>query len=408
MINKNGLNNIVKNLSKSSNKQLQPPSPNQTISGRVVDIILDENHPLFLEYGGYSGLGTIIFKFINKSDSGLTNSARPLSPYSRNYPLINELVILYQVPTPTESPTYKNDFYYSTQINMWNHPHQNASPDYNLYNNPQPKNDYQTSITTGPVIQNSQNNITINLNSTTNPSQNTFIENENIHPLHPFMGDSIYEGRFGNSIRLGSTSKSKSKHKNNWSENGTNGDPILIIRNGQPIINNEGGWVPTTEDINKDLSSIYCTSFQTIPLENPKTKPESYFTPPESFSTYNKPQIIFNSDRIVLNAKKDHLLLNSANSIGLTSNVSFNVDSPETTVNSKVIKLGGKNANESLVKGDTLYLKLDILLNALINFSTIIAPTDPITGTAATNLLTQCNLIKADLKSILSKQNKTV
>jgi hypothetical protein len=75
-------------------------------------------------------------------------------------------------------------------------------------------------------------------------------------------GDVIEEGRWGNSIRIGSTVKNT---PNNWSISGSNGDPILIIRNGQGI-QTEEGWVPTIEDINNDDSSIYVTSTQNVPL----------------------------------------------------------------------------------------------------------------------------------------------
>ncbi len=56
---------------------------------------------------------------------------------------------------------------------------------------------------------------------------------------------------------------------------GTNGDPILIIRNGQGT-QNEEGWVPTVEDINNDESSIYATSTQKIPLKASSTNYFSY------------------------------------------------------------------------------------------------------------------------------------
>jgi hypothetical protein len=36
----------------------------------------------------------------------------------------------------------------------------------------------------------------------------------------PFMGDSLLEGRHGQSLRFGSTAKSESEKKNNWSSAG--------------------------------------------------------------------------------------------------------------------------------------------------------------------------------------------
>ena len=75
----------------------------------------------------------------------------------------------------------------------------------------------------------------------------------------------MIEGRFGNSIRFGSTI-SGSHQMNNWSMETTQsiGNPITIIRNGQT--ENEQG-INTNhilEDINDDNSSVYLCSNQQI------------------------------------------------------------------------------------------------------------------------------------------------
>ena len=97
----------------------------------------------------------------------------------------------------------------------------------------------------------------------------------------PFAGDVINQGRWGNSIRFGSTARSLGL--NNWSDSGKNGDPITILRNGQPKDSTPKGWVPITEDINKDLASLYLTSTQQIPLSLSCENFLSYETPPESY-----------------------------------------------------------------------------------------------------------------------------
>jgi hypothetical protein len=75
----------------------------------------------------------------------------------------------------------------------------------------------------------------------------------------------ILEGRFGNSIRFGSTNNSQEiSNPNAWSDSGNTGDPITIIRNGQSSNLDEKGWLPTTERINEDASSIYLTSNQRL------------------------------------------------------------------------------------------------------------------------------------------------
>jgi len=100
----------------------------------------------------------------------------------------------------------------------------------------------------------------------------------------------ILEGRFGNSIRFGS---SNPRGKNNWSENDSEGDPITIISNGQ-----SGDKSISIENINGDASSIYLTSNQNInniniisknfkSLNASFSEPESGLDPLSSFTTTN-------------------------------------------------------------------------------------------------------------------------
>ena len=77
----------------------------------------------------------------------------------------------------------------------------------------------------------------------------------------------ILQGRFGNSIRFGSTiDRNKVTRKNNWSNEGTIGSPITIISNGREAIPAavEAEYEHTTENINSDKSSIWLCSNQQI------------------------------------------------------------------------------------------------------------------------------------------------
>jgi hypothetical protein len=229
----------------------------------------------------------------------------------------------------------------------------------------------------------------------------------------------IYEGRWGNSLRLGSTAKSKSTYKNNWSSNGENGDPITIIRNGQPKNSSTEGWLPITEDISKDLSSIYLTSTQKIPFSLSNENFISYTIPPISPSQYSNPQIIFNSDRIILNAKSDSILISGQNSIGLSSNGSINVESTDSiNISSKLINLGDKNATQSVLKGDDTVEYLKILIKELQNITEAlkviqdwpggVATPNPIALTVANSSLQVFNKVYNQIDNIKSKIVKTV
>ena len=276
--------------------------------GRVTDIILNPSYPNIEEYGGLNGIGTIFFE-LDRVLIDSTGIAKPLFPQTSAYPLVNELILLFKLPNNNIGKnTAEESYYYINMISLWNHPHHNAYP--NPISKKLPdyqQKDYQQTEA-GSVRRVTDESTEIDLNSPINPSQATFKERTDIHPLLPFAGDVIYQGRWGNSIRFGSTAKPASAESlNDWSEAGVNGDPLTIMRNGQPSTSTDEGWVPITENINTDLSSIYQTSTQQIPIEVKNLNYSSYSTPPEAPDNYSKPQVIINSDRLIFNAKSDHI-----------------------------------------------------------------------------------------------------
>ena len=219
---------------------------------RVTDIILNPDHPKFNTFGGFTSIGTIFYEISGLQGSNTGNTALPFHSNLSSYPLVNELVLLVEGPNNgMGGSTSSKSYYYLNMFSIWNHPHHNAYPN--------------------PIKRNfSQGDNSTLLNSPKNISQDTFIENSNIHPLLPLPGDIIQEGRWGNSIRFSSTANPNSTTKrakkltvwNTWSKTGNNGDPITLIRNGQRPNSPKEGYVPITEDVNDDLSSIYLTSYQ--------------------------------------------------------------------------------------------------------------------------------------------------
>ncbi len=237
------------------------------IAARVIDIILDVNHPRAEEFGGYDGIGTIFWSYVNEpnqaEDSKFLNSARPFFSFIKQYPLLNEIVLLIDAPnknyTFAELETTRNATlkYYLPNVNVWNHQHNNALPDmvYHL----EEKEDRNYDATGNTIIRTAEGD-----NSVEVPLGNYFKENLSIQPLLPFEGDTIVEGRFGNSIRLGATAK-EANDKTAYSTKGETGDPITIIRNGALVEEKDNGWEHTIENINTDHSTIYLTSNQVLP-----------------------------------------------------------------------------------------------------------------------------------------------
>ena len=345
---------------------------NKLIPARVIDIILDETYPDFDTYGGWNSIGIIKYELINfpEGEQVANKIAKPLLANIKTFPLKNEIVFLVRLPD-TDSLNNLTDnetYYYLTLVSLWNHPHHNAYPNPLNGNNisESQRKDYK-SIEEGNIRRVTDNSTEINLNSTNN-SGGKFVERINIHPILPFTGDNIFEGRFGNSIRLGSTIKSKSQYQNNWSATGQEGDPITIIRNGQPLNSSDEGWLPTVENINSDLSSIYVTSTQKIPINVSSTNYtgiRNEYTPvfPQS---YNFPQIILNSGRLLLNSTTDSILLSSKKVISLSAIEDIGLSSRgNISLSSKGIRLGGSEANESLMMGDSFITQFNVLLDSL-------------------------------------------
>lgn len=384
-------------------------SPIAFLAGRVKNIILDESSDGFEDFGKYNSIGTIQFQDITNPTAQLT-IAKPFFPNFKNFPLIDEIVWIVQLPStaingPTpDKPGISTDVnnYYLNPTALWNHPHHNGFPsDPQNLPESQQKDYRQTSI--GNVRRVTDKSTEINLGK-------TFIERTNIHPLKPFEGDIIYEGRWGNSIRFSSTIKTKENQipLNTWSEGtSTSGDPITLIRNGQGAQSNQG-WIPIEENINNDDASIYLTSTQKIPLKASSTIYNSYQTAPTTPDQYAGKQVILNSGRLIFNTTQDHLLLSSAQSIGFNAVSGFNFDTKANfTIDAPSIKLGGKNATEPILKGDALVTELQKLINQLIQLTTVLVAV-PQTSTAAQLVLSELPKISANIALTKSKINKVL
>ena len=259
---------------------------------KVKKVILDPGTSLAQSYGGHDAVGLIFYNKVRKKVGGFginpdskdkeenptfDGFAKPLFPFLKYYPLINEVVTVITLTSKDylDDRTNVTDYYFPP-INLWNHPHHNTLPSVQNYQKDNSEIFKEEGYGyEGLVRRTIDGEVDLNI-----PLGKYFKEYLNIKPLLPFEGDHITEGRFGNTIRLGSTARGVSKNKETgakeykfptgslspWSKGGAsqNGDPIIIIRNGQPKESDPQGWVHTIEDINLDPSSIYMTSTQNI------------------------------------------------------------------------------------------------------------------------------------------------
>jgi hypothetical protein len=314
-------------------------------TGRVYGVVMDETTPsseMFEQVGGWDGLGTIFYLDYEQSKSvsvispHLCKKAIPFFPNQKYYPLLGEIVLLFDLPSFNSQSTGAGAVtqkYYISTINLWNNNHHNAQPA-----------DPNASL------------------------GNTFVENGDIRTLRPFEGDYILEGRFGNSLRFGSTSKINT-NENFWSKTGNDGDPITIITNGHTPNGKPGPYV---ENLNNDGSAIYLTTTQQIPLNVIKDKlnPLNSTTLPNKYNSGT--QVIVQADRVVLHARKENVMLFSTNNIELYAKQTVSFDADEKVVlNSPRIFLGldGNDAPTEpvLLGGETIKL-LNKLLSEVSKF----------------------------------------
>lgn len=194
----------------------------------------------------------------------VSEPAFPIFSFVKQYPVVNEIVLILGGPTERLNDSSQNQqYFYFPPYSIWNSSNHGAFPNMyewqdflNSYSN---KGGYQGNATNIPKL----------------PLGATFTE-KYVRNLQPFEGDSIIQSRFGQSIRFGSTVPVM-KNFNTWSTSGENGDPITIITNSQGNRAGLGKFDNLVEDINKDGSAIWMTSTQEIFLEDINNFPLNSF-----------------------------------------------------------------------------------------------------------------------------------
>ena len=275
----------------SSNKS----SRSTTIFGRVVDIILDEEHPEYKNKGGGLSINGVFYKPLGKYQKELTPNSLPFalqsSPQIKTVPVIGEVVEIKSMPnlatSTSENSTQK---YYTSIVNTWNNPNSGIYPD---------------------LVNNSDIDLT---------SGGAFKELPTVNPIRSTPGDIQIEGRQGQSIRFTGGKGSG----NPWVDDENIGSPVTIISNGQS--ETEEGYTTLEENIDEDSCSIYLVADHQIPLTPASEKRDSYDENPTKSDQFKGNQILFNADRVYLNAKQEDIQLSSNKSIGMNTEGSINID----------------------------------------------------------------------------------
>jgi hypothetical protein len=249
-----------------------------------------------------SKLGAIYF---NRESS--FNNEGPAQPFDKNnftYPIEGEVILIirtlnqyfYLPYTTFQYPNFRSDLVQNLvtkEVEVKNPGSTNKQEDY--------KNSKDTPNSTGQTEEN----------------KNKYEVKDKIKFLKPKIGDTILQGRVGNTIRFSEfflTSDDKAS------------SPSIFIRNKQhKDLDNKPIGELVEEDINKDGSSIYITSEAVkIPFKETieKTKVAFQDYPKE----FNGNQIFLNSDRILLSAKASQFIIYGKGNTGILTDGNLSAD----------------------------------------------------------------------------------
>lgn len=333
--------------------------------GRVVHVVLSLNDPYCKNPSMINGVYYRSPKVpANETDISKFPFAYQGSAQNRTLPLVKEIVTLYNGADPgsIDNPG-KTRVYWKEVVNVWNHPHHNAAPD-TLQDN------WEDDLLKG------------------------FPEQKTINPLVANPGDTLIEGRLGQSIRFGGSKGASSIINSN-----NDGKPLILISNGQ--IETQNGSDLIEEDINKDFNSLYFVSNHKIPLTSANTKRKSYNTVPKTSDQYQGNQVIVNGGRLYLNAKEESAFISAKESIGLNANT-LNFDATDYfCVDAKKILLGerARTAPASVQQPVVLGKQLENWLGALLDTLSSVADAMSTASAVGAGPVTQLNATGPTLKA---------
>ena len=333
--------------------------------GRVIHVVLSLDDPYC---NNPSMINGVYFRSpkvpANETDIRKFPFAYQGSAQNRTIPLPKEIVTLYTGANPEsiDNPG-STRVYWKEVVNVWNHPHHNAAPD-TLQDNWQEDN------------------------------LKGFPEQKDINPLIANPGDTLLEGRLGQSIRFGG-----SKGSSTIINDSNNGKPVILISNGQIKTNNGSDLIE--ENINEDFNSLYFVSNHKIPLNAANSKRKSYNDIPKTSDQFQGNQVIVNGGRLYFNAKEESAFISAKDSIGLNANT-LNFDATDYfCVDAKKIYLGerARTAPASAQQPAVLGRQLENWLSALLDTLSTVADAMSTASAVGAGPVTQLNAAGPSLKA---------
>ena len=277
--------------------------------GEVISVVLKESELPDLKDGSgkdWSKFGSAVVRMVNsEKDLPLNNigSVRPLFANSHPYPVRGEYVAVVK---------FNEQNFYINVLNLFDNVNNNISPGL-------------SGVRPEDIVEEDF-------------IYEHFEPDPEIRNLWPYQGDSILQGRWGNSIRLGSHIIPDSHGDDTEKPD----SPNILIRAGQLLDAdnfNKSGVVqnlkespkkPVEEDINADGSSVWMTTDQSVKLNRTKSNSQKHRLMSKVHNDKNPidggKQIVINSDRITFNTKRNEIMGYSALGIGWGTPWSFTID----------------------------------------------------------------------------------
>ena len=356
----------------------------------------------------YELLGGIEFKNISGKGTSKGIPAKSLNPNLKQVPVEGEYVLIQR---------FFGEYYYTPQVNVFNSPNNSSYQGFSRRFQKIDKNRVNSKTietdNTGIVENKSANQV--------RTLGDKFLSNFNFRQVIPEEGSVILNGRFGNSIRLGSNIK-----------NGLQDSPNIKLRAGQlqdvamfgeeslvEELNTKPINAGVEENINSDASSMWMTTAETVKLTPATLEDANIYPTSIAPEVFDGKQIILNSGRLIFNSKEDGILgfssgpidFSTLNTFGVAAKQNLNLYSPDikigrngeqgktknitltgqdvfiqnekgyTAIMSKGIELGVSDKQEPAVKGDVLEDILSNLMDVVSDLSSAIATivTTPIT-----------------------------
>ena len=413
------MGSIIKNLPGQTikgfaGKEYPVPMYLQFVPGYCADVVHSE------ESNGFSGEETVnsIFAVPHVTDKFYKRKQTSIgSEDSRYYPLLRSHGDVPSKGDPVLLCTIgKVNFYLGPMNTIANNPTWNKDPHYRKeLSNPRGGGYGETNVAGAQVGTSGIHGETQNFNKDTLFPRLQKRRKEGLDSgpvINETIGDTILEGRHGNSLRIGSRSDnpyvflSNKRSPTNVFETLGDGSIISITSEGtlfehfdsyidkdtkKPVI----GFT-LSSDTNRQFNNTHTIANSYLEFNNVKNSERIY--------EYRGNQMLLHSDRVTLNSKLDDIFISSVKDMYINSARSLSVSSgQELGLVSNSVNIGGLKEGDGMqpmVLGDALQNLLNKLIDEIksLKVPTTFGPETPLSPTT----ITKVENIRNDINTILS------